>query len=105
MSSIPISQASRNLSHWVNKAGYSREAVVLTSHGKPKAVILGIEDFETLLGISEYLEQTPIPLEELRQKFREALTQHGYTTRDQIIDLVRDVKKELAAEKFDKSDI
>ena len=100
MSSIPISKASRNLSHWVNKAGYSGEAVVLTSHGKPKAVILGIEAFEALLGIADYLEGEVKSAEEIQQGFHEAMLRHGVKNREQVLALVQDVKREMADEKF-----
>lgn len=99
MSSVSISKASRNLSHWVNKAGYSGEAVVLTSHGRPKAVILGIEAFEALLGVAEYLEEDLLPAEEIQAQFRQALAEHGYRSREEILALVQEVKREMAEEK------
>lgn len=99
MSSISISKASRNLSHWVNKAGYSGEAVILTSHGRPKAVILGIEVFEALLGVAEYLEEDLRSAEEIETDFRQALAAHGYHSREEILALVQEVKREMAEEK------
>lgn len=38
------------------------------------------------------------PLAEFQQEFRAALAQAGYDTPEKIIDLVRQVKRELAAE-------
>lgn len=101
MSTVPISKASRNLSHWVNKAGYSGEAVVLTSHGRPKAVILSMEAFETLLGISDYLEQDLVSAETIQSEFRKALTEQGYESREDVVKLIREVKQEIASEKYD----
>ena len=42
--SISISEASRNLSHWVNQASYGRECVLLTSRGRVKAVVASTFD-------------------------------------------------------------
>lgn len=92
-----ISQASRNLSHWINQASYGRECIILTSRGRPKAVLLGMEEFESLLGLPSVSEAMPI--ERLRTEFRQALAEAGYETRQDILELVDDVKRELAEER------
>lgn len=96
---VSISEASRNLSHWINRASYGREFVVVTSRGKPKAVIMGMDAFEDLIGIGEYLNRELMPLDQFRQQFRQALAESGYQTRDDIVALVREVKQEMAAER------
>ena len=48
MERVSIAQAKRELSRLVNRAAFGHEIIVLTSRGKPKAVLLGLEDFERL---------------------------------------------------------
>lgn len=98
MSQVSISEASRNLSHWINRASYGREVVVVTSRGRAKAVILGVEAFEELVGLHDYADLELMPLEQFRSEFRDALSESGYNSRDDIINLVREVKQELVAE-------
>lgn len=98
MSEISVSEASRNLSHWINRASYGREAVVVTSRGRAKAVILGVEAFEELVGLREYADQDLMPTDEFRQGFRRALAEEGYTSREDLINLVRSVKRDQVSE-------
>lgn len=97
MTRVSVSEASRNLSHWINEASYGGQVVIVTSRGKPKAVIMGMEAFEELIGIDEYLNRELMPLDEFRREFRAALEEAGYHTPDDIVHLVREVRQELAA--------
>jgi prevent-host-death family protein len=45
---VSIGQVKRDLSELVNRVAYGGERVVLTSRGKPKAVIISPEDYERL---------------------------------------------------------
>lgn len=99
MAEISISEASRNLSHWINRASYGRELVVVTSRGKAKAVILGMEAFEALFGMKLLSEEELTPLPQFQNEFRGAMEDAGYKTRQDIIDLVREVRKEIADER------
>ena len=102
MATVPISKASRNLSHWVNRAGYSGETVTLTSHGKPKAILIGVEQFKSLLGIDDIPEDESASWDELQATFRAAAEEKGIHTREQILDLIQEVKLEIAEEKYGK---
>ena len=99
MSIVSISDASRRLSQLINQAAYGREIVILTSRGKSKAVLLGIESFQELVGLRKYVEGDLMLLDDFQRQFQEALTEAGYDTRDKIIDLVRDAKIEMANER------
>jgi len=44
--SVPIAEAKRDLSDLCARAGYGRETIVVTKHGKPIAAIISIEDLE-----------------------------------------------------------
>lgn len=46
---VSIGEVKRDISHLVNRVAYGGERVVLTSRGKPKAVIVSIEDYEHLV--------------------------------------------------------
>jgi prevent-host-death family protein len=45
---VSIGQVKRDISDLVNRVAYGGERIVLTSRGKPKAVIVSIEDYERL---------------------------------------------------------
>ncbi len=98
MTLVSVSEASQNLSHWINQASYGRECVIVTSRGRAKAVLLGVEAFEAMINIPAQERAPSRAVEQLRREFRQALSQAGYETRDQIVDLVRQVKRELADE-------
>lgn len=101
MTRVSVSEASRNLSHWINEASYGGQVVIITSRGKPKAVIVGMEAFEELIGIDEYLDRELIPMDQFRQEFRAALGEAGYHTPDDIVHLIQEVRQEMASEAAD----
>lgn len=45
---VSIGLVKRDISELVNRVAYGREQVVLTSRGKPKAVLISVEDYERL---------------------------------------------------------
>jgi prevent-host-death family protein len=45
---VGIGEVKRDISELVNRVAYGGERVVLTSRGKPKAVLIGLEDYERL---------------------------------------------------------
>jgi prevent-host-death family protein len=90
MTLISVSEASQNLSHWINQASYGRECVIVTSRGRAKAV---------LIGVPEKMREPARAVDQLRREFHQALIEAGYGTSDQIVELVREVKRELADER------
>ena len=99
MSTVSISEASRKLSRLVNQAAFGNEIVVLTSRGRAKAVLLGMETFEELIDMREYAQEELIPLNTFQQQFQQALAEAGYDNSGKIVEMVREVKRELAAER------
>lgn len=97
---VSISEASRNLSHWVNQASYGRECVMLTSRGRPKAVLIGMETFELLLGMQATMNADRMPVAQLRRQFRQAAADAGYQTKEDLVALVQEVKQELADDRM-----
>jgi len=47
---VGIRQAGRELSRLINQAVYGNKHITITSRGKPKAVLLSIEEYEQLTG-------------------------------------------------------
>jgi prevent-host-death family protein len=102
MSTFSIAEAGRQLSRLVNRASYGREIVVLTSRGQPKAVLIGIESFQELVGMREYAKMPLMPFEPFQRKFKQALVEAGFDSREKIVDLVREVKQEITEERKSK---
>jgi prevent-host-death family protein len=98
MDTISIAEAGKQLSQIVNRASYGHEVLVLTSRGKPKAVLVGIDTFEQILGIHKIAEASQMTLSEMQKGLRDALEASGYSTTEKIVNLVREVKQEMDAE-------
>ncbi len=103
MSSISIADASRQLSQVINRASYGREVVILTSRGRPKAVLIGLEAFQQILGMEGVTELASA--QDIRRAFRRDLEEAGYASTEDIVALVRSVKKEIAEEDLPKAGV
>ncbi len=44
-----IGQVKRDISELVNRVAFGDERIVLTSRGRPKAVLIGLEDYQRLI--------------------------------------------------------
>jgi prevent-host-death family protein len=53
MTRTSISDLKSALSEFLNRAAYGRERIIVTSRGKPKAVLIGIEDLRRLEELEE----------------------------------------------------
>lgn len=76
------------------------ERFVVDAAGEPVEVILPIADYRALLGRLSALDPSADPLppwDEWSAEFRQALAEAGYSTRDQILELSREVKREQLA--------
>ena len=97
---VSLNELNQQTEQWVNRAEQSRDCVVVTAHdGQARAVLIGIDTFTSMLGIQDRVEQAPLSVAELQQGLRQALAEAGYETRDEIVALVKDVRRELAAER------
>ena len=102
MSTVTIATANRQLSQLINRAAYSGEILILTSRGRPKAVLLGMEAFEELVNMRQYAERPLMLYDAFQSRFREALEEAGFGSREKIVELVREVKREIADERVDQ---
>lgn len=48
MGEVSVSQLKARLSEYLNRTAYGHERITVTSRGKPKAAIVGIQDLELL---------------------------------------------------------
>jgi prevent-host-death family protein len=77
---VGIRDATRQLSSLVNKAAYSGEPVILTSRGKPKAVLLSYETYQHLTQETSY-DDVLGRAQQLRERFE---AQYGVFPEDLI---------------------
>ena len=99
MSVVSISDASRQLSRLVNRAAYGREVLILASRGQAKAVLIGMEAFQELVGARQHARRALMPLDAFQSQFRNALTEAGYDTEEKIVKLAREIRREAAGRK------
>ncbi|MEM9265397.1 MAG: hypothetical protein AAGA46_07730 [Cyanobacteria bacterium P01_F01_bin.13] len=48
--------------------------------------------------IAEQITSTPLPMDQMHHKLRQALEKNGYTSREKVVELVREVRQEMLAE-------
>ena len=72
---VAIGQVKRDISELVNRVAYGGERVILTSRGKPKAVLVSMDDYERLLeeDTGEYLARWQVWLHESEKLTAEIL--------------------------------
>ncbi|MCX7609104.1 MAG: type II toxin-antitoxin system Phd/YefM family antitoxin, partial [Anaerolineales bacterium] len=88
---VTIGRVKRDISELVNRVSYGRERIILTSRGKPKAVLINLEDYQRLLQSENRLAEIQQWLVEAR-----ALSQQIEGRRGQV-----DVDALLAADRAD----
>lgn len=87
----------QELSQLIQQATSKREAITLVQEGQQKAVLLSLEMFQALIGISDRREN--LSAEGLAAMSRQLFTKSGYDSPDKIMQLIQDVKQELATER------
>ncbi len=79
---VSVGQVKRDISELINRVAYGGERIVLTSRGKPKAVIVSVSDYEQLMAqrkaryavVRELREAAPdLPLEQVEKEVAEAV--------------------------------
>jgi PHD/YefM family antitoxin component YafN of YafNO toxin-antitoxin module len=87
----------KELSQLIEQANSKREAIALVQEGQQKAVLLSLEMFQYLIGISDRREQ--LSSEGFATMSRQLFTQSSYDSTDKIMELIQDVKQELSTER------
>ncbi len=57
MSRVSVTEAKKSFSEFLNRAAYGQERIVVTSHRKPKAAVISIEDLRRLEELEEALAE------------------------------------------------
>ena len=55
---VSIGEVKRDISDLVNRVAYRHERIILTSRGKPKAVLVSVEDYTRLLEQERQTQRT-----------------------------------------------
>jgi len=87
---VGIRQAGRELSRLINRAVYGNEHILITSRGKPKAILLSVGEYERLT--KKGGPQMDV-LEQARRLREEFATRYGMLE----IDLIRAAREEREA--------
>jgi PHD/YefM family antitoxin component YafN of YafNO toxin-antitoxin module len=87
----------QELSQLIQQATSKREAITLVQEGQQKAVLLSLEMFQALIGISDRREN--LSAEGFADMSRQLFTKSGYDSPDKIMQLIQEVKQELATER------
>lgn len=87
----------QELSQLIQQANSKREAIALVQEGQQKAVLLSLEMFQALIGISDRREN--LSAQGFASMSSQLFTKSGYESPGQIIQLIQDVKQELATER------
>ncbi|MEL6454243.1 MAG: hypothetical protein AAFQ40_05935 [Cyanobacteria bacterium J06623_5] len=77
-----------------------QEIITLHTQDDKSAVLLSLEAFEYLVGLQKYHQQALMPSADFEKQFHQSLVNAGYDSREKIIDLVQDVKRELYEERL-----
>jgi prevent-host-death family protein len=67
VSPVSITEAKARLSQLVNRVAYGGERVVLESHGRPKAALVGLDDLQALEAGGPVARLKDVRLEALRR--------------------------------------
>lgn len=84
------------LAKLIEQANTRSEVVTLTQNGEQKAVLLSMAMFQSLLGISDRSEE--LSDDQFAAIARQLFASAGCNTREEVMDLISDVKTELSIE-------
>jgi prevent-host-death family protein len=73
MIEVSVSEVKADFSKYINQAAYGHERVVITSRGKPKAILVGIEEMKRLEALERAVGQTGASLSPRNQRLLELL--------------------------------
>ena len=95
--SVEVNGAAPELVELVHRASTSKEVITLTDKGKTSAVLLSLETFEHLVGLQQ--QHAMISQDEFQRQIQKDFADSGYDSREKIIELVREVKREMYEER------
>jgi hypothetical protein len=81
----------------IDRVTENQEIITLITEDNKKAFLLSQSAFENLLGVKKISQEDRE--DNFHYRFKQALSESGYDTKEKIIELVREIKKELLAER------
>jgi prevent-host-death family protein len=87
MITLPLAEARNNLSKLVDEVERTHDTVTITRNGKPAAVVISVDDYESLLETFALLESAE-EQERLREA-EESVASGDVTTADEMAALLR----------------
>jgi prevent-host-death family protein len=85
---VSIGQVKRDISELVNRVAYQGERVILTSRGRPKAVLVSLQDYEKIKNVEQSLPQRTAWLDEAQKLAKSIRERRGnnYIDVDSLLD-------------------
>ena len=100
MPPVSVNEATGNLQNWVDKA-VDGEVVQLTVNGEKRAVLVGMEQLLSLMGFPQNPKKKDWSSEQWSENMRASFQEAGYNTPEEIVNLIKEVRKEIYEEKFE----
>ena len=94
MIEVSVSEVKADLSKYLNQVTGGQERVIITSRGKPKAILLGIEEMERLQALEKTIEHPAESLSPQNQRLLELL--RAVPDNDKDAEWWADFERELA---------
>ncbi len=92
---ISIGEMKKRLSELTNKVAYGGERVILTSRGRPKAVVISLADYEQLKQLQQGREKRLRALNAIRERRQSILDRRdGQPIEVDIAELIRTAREE-----------
>jgi hypothetical protein len=87
----------QELSQLIQQANSKREPIALVQEGQQRAVLLSLEMFQYLIGISDRYEQ--LSAEGFTAMSRQLFVESGNDSAEKIMELIQEIKLEISTER------
>ena len=91
---VSVSEVKADFSRYLNQAAYGNKRVVITSRGKAKAILLGIEDMKRLEALEKAIDQAEVSISPQNRRLLDLLRSSPHD--DKGIEWWTDFERELA---------
>jgi prevent-host-death family protein len=95
---VSVSEVKADFSRYLNQAAYGNKRVLITSRGKAKAILLGIEDMKRLEALEKAIDQAEVSISPQNRRLLDLL--HTAPDDDKDPAWWADFERELADNRF-----
>ncbi|OLP16973.1 hypothetical protein BST81_18500 [Leptolyngbya sp. 'hensonii'] len=99
MRKVRISEANNHLSELLRQATAEEAPILLTEDDETKGVLLNIKMLNALVSAWQYTNRSLMPLNQLQTSLQQSFEVAGYDSREKIVELVQQIKQEIAEER------